>query len=158
MPKVNPIPEGYHALTPSLCVKDTRKAMAFYKKAFGAVPAHDVCEMPDGKIGHAELQIGDSRLMLSDEFPEFGCVAPQGQAVSSHLYLYVKDVDALYKTAVAAGVKTVMPLTNQFWGDRMAVVVDPFGHRWSLSSHVEDVTPEQMKERMEKQYAAPAGK
>lgn len=152
---VKPIPDGYHSLTPSLTVKDAKKAIAFYKKAFGAVEG-ELCLMPDGRVGHAEVTMGDSRLMLNDEFPEMGAVAPAGDKVSASLYLYVKDVDAVFKTATAAGAKTVMPVTDQFWGDRMASVMDPFGHRWSLATHKEDLTPAEMKVRMEKAMKEPA--
>jgi len=158
MPKVKPIPEGYAALTPTLTVKDTRKAIEFYQKAFGASQAHDLCEMPGGKIGHAEVMLGGCRVMISDEFPEMGCVAPSGKTRSNAFFLYVTDVDATFKKAIAAGAKSTMPVADQFWGDRMGQIEDPFGHRWSIGTHIEDVTPEQMKERMDKQFAAGACK
>ena len=112
--------------------------------------------MPDGRIGHAELKIGDSILMLNDEFPEMGCAAPQGKAISAAVVMYVKDVDAVFKAAVSLGGKVVKPLKNEFYGDRMGTLMDPFGHQWSIGTHVEDVTPEQLKERMEKMFAARA--
>ena len=153
--KVNPIPAGRHTLTPSITVKNCLKAIEFYKKAFGAVAVEEPCAMPDGRIGHAELKIGDSILMLNDEFPEMGCAAPQGKT-SAAIAMYVKDVDMLFKAAVSLGAKIVKPLENQFWGDRMGTITDPFGHQWSLATHVEDVTPAQLKERMEKMFAVGA--
>jgi PhnB protein len=154
--KVDPIPAGRHTLTPTITVKNAAKAIEFYKKAFGAVLVEEPCAMPDGRIGHAELKIGDSILMLNDEFPEMGCAAPQGKLISSSIALYVKDVDVLFKASVALGAKVVKPLENQFWGDRMGTLTDPFGHQWSLATHVEDVTPAQLKERMDKMFAVGA--
>jgi PhnB protein len=154
--KVNPIPPGRHTLTPTITVKNCLKAIEFYKKALGAELVEEPCAMPDGRIGHAELRIGDSLLMLNDEFPEMGCAAPQGRLISSSICVYVEDVDALFKAAVSLGAKVVKPLENQFWGDRMGTITDPFGHQWSLATHVEDVTPVQLKERMEKLFAAGA--
>ena len=112
--------------------------------------------MPDGRIGHAELKIGDSILMLNDEFPEMGCVAPQGKGVPVSISMYVKDVDTVFNAAVSLGAKVLKPLENQFYGDRMGTVTDPFGHQWSVGTHVEDVTPAQLKERMEKLFAVGA--
>jgi PhnB protein len=140
-------------LTPALVVKNAVKAIEFYQKAFGAELVGDVCAMPDGRVGHAEIKIGDSMLMLNDEFPEMGAAAPQGKTSSASLYVYVADVDMAYKRAVAAGAKVVKPLENQFWGDRQGVLTDPFGHQWSLATHVEDVTPAQLKERMQEMFA-----
>lgn len=154
--KVNPIPAGRHTLTPSITVKNCLKAIEFYKKALGAELVEEPAAMPDGRVGHAELKIGDSILMLNDEFPEMGCAAPQGKLISSSIAVYVKDVDALFNAAVKLGAKIVKPLENQFWGDRMGTITDPFGHQWSLATHVEDVTPAQLKERMEKLFAAGA--
>ena len=154
--KVNPIPAGHHTLTPQITVKNAAKAIEFYKKAFGAELAEPPCAMPDGRIGHAELKIGDSRLVINDEFPEMGCAAPQGKLASASIYAYVKDVDATFKGAVALGAKIVKPLENQFWGDRQGTLTDPYGHQWSLATHVEDVTPAQLKERMEKLFAVGA--
>ena len=152
------VPQGYHALTPTLTVKNAKKAIEFYKKAFGAVSSHEICTMPDGKIGHAELTIGDSKLMLNDEFPEMNCLAPKHENISSSLYLYVSDVDQVFKAASAAGAKILMPVQNQFWGDRQGMLVDPFGHRWSIATHTEDLTDAQIKERMEKAFAQPSGR
>jgi PhnB protein len=154
--KVNPIPAGRHTLNASITVKNCLKAIEFYKKAFGATMAEEPCAMPDGRIGHAELFIGDSVLMINDEFPEMGTVAPSGKTTSSSICLYIKDVDTAFKTAVALGSKVVKPLENQFWGDRMGTLTDPFGHQWSVATHVEDVTPAQLKERMDKLFAVGA--
>lgn len=160
--KVNPIPTGYHTITPTLTVKGADKAIDFYKKAFGA-EEKDRCLGPDGKtIMHAELKIGDSILMLNDEFPEMGCRAPEslgGTAVS--LYLYVQDVDASFEQAVKAGATVTMPVTDMFWGDRFGQLTCPFGHKWALATHTKDVTPEEMKkaqEALQKQQAAACAK
>jgi PhnB protein len=114
---------------------------------------------PDGKIMHAEIQVGDSRIMLADEYPGMGCVSPAsvGHATSS-LYLYVPDVDAAFKRAVAAGAKVVMPVTDMFWGDRFGAVDDPSGHRWGLATHVEDPSPEEMGRRQKEFFASMAKK
>ena len=154
--KVNPIPAGRRTLNPSITVKNCLKAIEFYKKAFGAESVEEPCAMPDGRIGHAELKIGDSILMLNDEFPEMGAAAPQGKTTSASIMMYVKDVDMVFKAATSLGAKVVKPLENQFWGDRMATLMDPFGHQWSVATHVEDVTPAQLKERMEKMFAVGA--
>jgi PhnB protein len=156
MNKVNPIPAGRHTLNPQITVKNAAKAIEFYKKAFAATLAEEPCAMPDGRIGHAELKIGDSVLMINDEFPEMNAAAPTGKTTSAAICLYIKDVDMVFKTAVSLGSKVVKPLENQFWGDRMGTVTDPFGHQWSLATHVEDVTPAQLKERMEKMFAVGA--
>lgn len=157
--QVKPIPAGYHSVTPHLTVKDGNAAIAFYKKAFGA---EEIARMPgpDGKsIMHAELRIGDSCIMINDEFPEYGIKSPaayQGSPVTIHLY--VDDVDAVFKKALAEGATEAMPLQDQFWGDRYGKIVDPFGHHWSLATHVEDVPPEEMPARAEaamKQFQKP---
>jgi uncharacterized glyoxalase superfamily protein PhnB len=146
--QVNPIPSGFHTLTPHLVVKGASKAIEFYKKAFGA---EEICRLagPDGtSIMHADLKIGDSHLMLVDEIPDMDCWGPQalgGTAVTIHLYL--EDVDTAFGRAVAAGAKVRMPLANMFWGDRYGMLVDPFGHAWSLATHKEDLTPEEIGKR-----------
>jgi PhnB protein len=149
--KVKPIPEGYHTVTPYLSIKGASDAIAFYKKAFGAEELVRM-PMPDGRVGHAELQIGDSRLMLADEMPEMGDASTKSPRTlggsTTGICLYVPDVDSLYKRAVDAGAKAKRPLTDQFYGDRSAVVEDPFGHIWTLATHIEDVSPEEMKKRM----------
>jgi PhnB protein len=148
--RVKPIPEGYHSITPYLSIKGASDAIAFYKKAFGAEELVRM-PMPDGSVAHAELQIGDSRFMLADENMMGDAISKSPRALGSTsvgICLYVPDVDALYKRAVEAGVKTKRPLANQFYGDRTATVEDPYGHIWILMTHVEDVSPEEMKKRM----------
>jgi PhnB protein len=148
MSKVKPIPEGYHTVTPYLCCKDAAAAIEFYKKAFGATELMRMGD-PSGKIGHAEIQIGDSHVMLADEFPEMGFLSPQsvgGSPVMMHLY--VEDVDAKVPKAVAAGAKVTRPVADQFYGDRGGQLQDPFGHKWYVSTHKEDVSPEEIKKRI----------
>jgi PhnB protein len=143
---VRAIPEGYHTITPGLTMKNTAQAIDFYKAAFGA---KEIMRMPGpgGMIMHAEMQIGDSRLMLADEFPGMSCAPTPGVMNASSLFLYFDNVDAIFDRAVAAGAKMDMPLTNQFWGDRYGKITDPFGHQWGLAQHVEDVAPEEMMRR-----------
>jgi len=142
-----PVPEGFHTITPYLIVRDAQKAVEFYKRAFGA-EALSVHRMPDGKVMHAELKIGDSRLMLNDEFPEMKAVSPQSLGGSPvTLHIYVKDVDSLFNQAVAAGATATMPLMDAFWGDRYGKLSDPFGHHWSLATHKEDLTPQEVEKR-----------
>jgi len=141
-----PIPEGYHAVTPHLIVSDAARAIEFYKRAFGAQEISRM-EGPHAKIVHAELKIGDSIIMLSDEMPE-GCRSPGslgGSTVS--IFLYVNDVDLAFNQAVASGAKVEMPVTDMFWGDRCGRLTDPFGHSWSMATHQEDVAPEEMRRR-----------
>jgi PhnB protein len=148
MKNVKPIPDGYRALTPYLVVKGAGDAIEFYKKVFGATEIMRM-PMPDGRIGHAELRISDSVIMLADEHPEIDVRSPEslgGTPVS--LMLYVDDVDSVYKKAIAAGSKELKPLQNQFYGDRSGTLTDPFGHKWTVATHVEDVSPEEMKRRM----------
>ena len=144
---VKPIPDGFHTATPYLILRDAARAIDFYKRAFGA---KELVRMPgpDGKIMHAEIQIGDSRFMLSEESPERGSRSPlalNGTAVG--IFLYLEDVDATYNQAVAAGAKKLMPVQDMFWGDRYGKLADPFGHEWALATHKEDVTPEEMRKR-----------
>jgi uncharacterized glyoxalase superfamily protein PhnB len=152
---VNPIPDGHHTITPHLVVKGASAAIEFYKRAFGA---EELCRMPfpgpDGqvKLGHAALQIGDSRLMLADEFPEHGGLGPIGHSPVT-MHLYVTDADAAFDRAVEAGATVRMPLANMFWGDRYGLVVDPFGHSWAIAQHLEDLTIEQMQERSAAAFA-----
>ena len=145
---VKPIPAGYHSVTPYLVVDDAAKAIDFYKRAFGA---QEVFRMPMGdKIGHAEVKIGDSHVMLADEFPELGHLGPKSRGgATSSIVLYVEDVDRSFKQALDAGATERQPITDQFWGDRMGTLVDPFGHPWSLATHKEDISPEEMQRRME---------
>jgi uncharacterized glyoxalase superfamily protein PhnB len=147
---VKRVPDGFHRVTPHLVVRNAPAAIDFYKKAFGAVEKSRA-PGPDGKILHADLQIGDSRVFLNDEFPEMGALSPLGfNGTAVTLHLFVEDADAQFKRATDAGATVIMPLADQLWGDRYGIVKDPFGHHWSIGSHVEDVTPEQIKERMEK--------
>jgi uncharacterized glyoxalase superfamily protein PhnB len=146
-----PIPPGFHTLTPHLEIRGATRAIEFYKNAFGATEVMRNLG-PDGrKVMHAQLQIGDSMLLLHDEFEEAGGESPQsleGSAVTLHLYF--EDVDAAWSRAVAAGAKVVMPLADTFWGDRYGQLVDPFGHRWSLASKVEELTAEEIRQRAAK--------
>ena len=148
MAKVRPIPEGQHTVTPYMIIRGAAQAIDFYKKAFGAVEVGRMA-MPDGKaVMHAELKIGDSYVFVTDEFPAMGSKAPPalgGSPVSLHLY--VEDVDAVFNRAVAAGATAKMPPADMFWGDRFAKLTDPFGHEWSIATHKEDVSPEEMKKR-----------
>jgi PhnB protein len=146
--KVKPIPDGYHSITPYLVVDGAVKAIDFYKKVFGATELMRMAS-PDGqRIGHAELKIGDSPIMLADEHPEMNIRGPQaigGTPVS--MMVYLEDVDTVFKRAVAAGGKELRPLADQFYGDRSGTFLDPFGHMWTVSTHVEDVPPDEMQKR-----------
>ncbi len=151
--KVKPIPDGYHTVTPYLIVNGAAKALEFYKKAFGAT---EIMRFPgpDGKIGHAEIKIGDSRIMMADEFPEMGAHSPLSVGGSSvNLLLYVEDVDKLAKQAVAAGAKVRRKVQDQFYGDRSGTFEDPFGHVWSIATHKEDVSPAEMQKRAAAAFA-----
>lgn len=153
MAKVNPIPAGYHTATPYLTVNDCARAIEFYKKAFGA---QELMRMagPAGKIGHAEIKIGDSVIMMSDEMPGGGNQAPNSLGgTTAGIFLYVTDVDVSYKQAVDAGAKADMPPADMFWGDRFGKLTDPFGHSWSMATHKEDVAPDEMRKRMQEQMA-----
>jgi PhnB protein len=148
MSNVKPIPDGYHSVTPHLAVRDAAAALAFYAKAFGAEELYRM-PGPDGKVAHAEMRIGDSSVMLGEECPERGATAPPtigGSAVGLHLY--VRDVDASFTRATNAGCTIEMPPTDMFWGDRYAKLVDPYGHKWGLATHKEDVAPDEMARRM----------
>ncbi len=143
---VKRVPEGHHTVTPHLTVRDGALMIEFYTRAFGAKEVRTSLA-PDGTtLLHAELQIGDSKVFLNGEFPEMNMVCPlERGGTSVVIHLYVEDVDSLYKQAVDGGAKVVMPLADQFWGDRYGIVEDPSGHRWSMASHVQDVTHEQME-------------
>ena len=150
MSKVPYIPEGYNAVTPCLIIKGAAQAIEYYKKVFGATVAVRM-DGPDGRIGHAELKIGNSHIMLADEHPEMGHRSPLSVGDSPvSMLVYVEDVDAAVERAVAAGAKILKPVKDQFYGDRSGFIQDPFGHLWGVATHIEDVTPEQMKERMAK--------
>ena len=142
-----PIPEGYHTATPYLAVDDAAAAIEYYTKAFGAKELGRM-DAPDGKIGHAELELGDSRIMLSDPFPQSSTRPPKELGgTSASVFMYVEDVDAVVKQAVDAGATLTTEVADQFWGDRFGTITDPFGHVWSIATHVEDVPPEEMAER-----------
>jgi PhnB protein len=146
---VKPIPDGYHAVTPYLIVRDAARAIDWYKQVLGATELMRL-NGPDGRVGHAELRLGDSTIMLADEHPEVGARSPRtvgGTPVS--LLLYVEDVDARFNKALAAGATQQRPVKDQFYGDRSGTLEDPFGHVWSLATHIEDVSPEEMSRRME---------
>jgi PhnB protein len=146
MPK--PIPEGYHSVTPYLVVDDAAKAIEFYKKAFGAEEKY---RLPmGGKIGHAEIKIGDSFVMLADEFPEMGHLSPKARGGTTvSLLIYLDEVDTAFQKAKDAGATETKALEDQLWGDRMGTLTDPFGHQWSLATHVEDVPEEEISRRFE---------
>jgi PhnB protein len=146
--RIKPVPEGHHTITPHLVVKGASEAIEFYKQAFAAEEIRRL-PGPDGKsIIHAEIKIGDSRLFLVDEFPDMGCVAPKSSGGSPvAIHLFVEDVDSVFKAALAAGAKERMPVADMFWGDRYGRLVDPFGHEWSVATHKEDLTPEELRRR-----------
>jgi PhnB protein len=151
---VEPVPEGYHTLTPYLAVENAAEAIDYYKKAFGAEEKFRM-DAPGGKIGHAELQIGDSHVMLSDPFPQSSTKTPtEIGATTGSIFMYVEDVDAVVKQAVDAGATVTMEVADQFWGDRFGTITDPFGQIWSIATHIEDVPPEEMAERAKAAMAA----
>ena len=146
---VKPIPEGYHTVTPFMTVKDCARAIEFYKQALGA-EERGIAKDPSGKVMHAEIKIGDSVIMMGDEFPEFGAVSPETVGGSSMgLHIYVADVDGAFARAVKAGAKVEMPVMDQFWGDRYGRLKDPFGHKWSIATHVKDMSSDEMKRAMD---------
>ena len=148
---VKPIPEGYHAITAYLAIDGAAAAIEFYKRAFGAKERLRM-GAPGGKVGHAEIVIGDSALMLADEFPELEFFAPKpGAGVPVNIHLYVRDVDAMFQKAIAAGAQVVRALEDKFYGDRSGSLRDPFGHVWHLATHKEDLSPAEMKRRGEAQ-------
>ena len=156
MSKVPHIPQGYNSITPYLIVKGAAQAIDYYKKVFGATEVFRM-DAPDGKVGHAELKIGDSHIMLADENPNMG----QGHASAAtigaspvSLYLYLPDVDRVVDRAVAAGAKILKPVQDQFYGERSGFIQDPFGHLWGVATHVEDVSPHEMQERAKKAMQA----
>lgn len=156
MAKVKAIPEGMHSVTPHLICAGAAQAIDFYKKAFGAEEGGRL-PGPDGKLMHAMIRIGGSAVMLVDEMPEWGALGPKalkGSPVTIHLY--VEDADAFVARAVKAGAKVTMPLADQFWGDRYGKLEDPFGHHWSVATHVRDVSPEEMQKAMGSMQKAPA--
>jgi PhnB protein len=155
--KVEPIPAEYSGVTPYLAVDDAAAAIEFYKTGFGAT---EIMRLPgpDGKIGHAEVKIGKAIVMLADEHPNADHIGPKTLGGSTvKLHMYVENVDTFFETAVAAGAKVLMPIADQFYGDRSGRLEDPFGHVWLISTHVEDVSPEEMQKRMEAYSQGQAG-
>jgi PhnB protein len=154
--KVSPIPKGYHAVTPYLSLRDAARAIDFYAKAFGGRVMVRM-DMPGGKIGHAEMKIGDSMVMMADESQEMDFMSPQTRGGTTVLlHLYVKDVDATVAKAIGAGAKLIRPVKDQFYGDRAGAVEDPFGHRWYVATHKEELTPAQIKKRMAEEMKSAA--
>ena len=154
MAKVNPIPPGNHTVTASLVVRDSKKAIEYYQKAFGAQQL-SILMGPNGGVMHAEIKIGDTKIYLGDESPEMGALSPSslgGSPVS--LNIYTEDCDAMFKRAVAAGATVKMPLEDMFWGDRYGKITDPFGHNWGIATHKEDLSPQEMEKRMKESFAA----
>ena len=146
--QVKPIPDGYHSITPYLIIKGAAAAIDFYKQAFGAVELMRMTQ-PDGRVGHAELKIGDSVVMLADEYPEMQIVSPKTLGNSPvGILLYVEDVDAVFSKALSLGANINKALADQFYGDRTGTLIDPFGHKWTIATHKEDVSPEEMERRM----------
>jgi uncharacterized glyoxalase superfamily protein PhnB len=147
------IPDGYHSLTPYMTVRDAARAIEFYKQAFGATEK-GVMKGPDGKIMHAELLIGDSIVMLADEFPEYGSMSPLSTGGSGMgLHIYTEDVDSAFDRAVKAGASVDMPVMDMFWGDRYGKLSDPFGHKWSIATHKADLSMDEMKKGMDEMMA-----
>jgi uncharacterized glyoxalase superfamily protein PhnB len=152
---VKPIPDGFHSATPSLVVGDSKKAIEFYKKAFGAKEIYQF-PGPNGKIMHAMIQIGDSIIMMSDEFPDMGARSPNsigGTPITIHLY--VENADKIYNQAINAGAKVVMPIMDAFWGDRYGLVADPDGHSWAIATHQIEMSPEEMRKAGEAFFCNP---
>ena len=155
---VKAVPEGYYTVTPAIVVKGAAKAIEFYKQAFGAEELFRM-DGPDGSVGHAEIRIGNSKIMLSDEFPDWGVKGPEALGGSPvNLFLYVEDCDAVFNRAVEAGATVSMPLADQFWGDRYGKLTDPFGHSWSVATHIKDLTPEEIQKGQEAFFAEHASR
>src|SRR5688572_2590764 len=153
---VRPIPNGYHSVTPYLIIKNAAAAIEFYKRAFGATELYRL-DGPGGTVAHAEVQIGDSRVMVSDEWPDFGALGPESRGGTTVGFcIYVEDCDAAFEKAVAAGGRAEKPVQDQFYGDRSGTIVDPFGHKWTLATHIEDVSMEEIERRMQAMASTPA--
>ena len=153
--RIKEIPKGFHTVTPYLTVSDGARAIDFYKGAFGAEELSRL-NSPDGKVAHAEIKIGDSIIMLSDEMPGWGRSPQSLGGTAVDIFLYVPDVDRIFNQAVAAGAKISMPVSDMFWGDRYGRVTDPFGHSWSLATHKEDVPAAELRKRAEAAMSKPA--
>ena len=151
--KVSPIPKGFHTATPYLIIKDAARAMEFYKKAFGAIELERITD-GEGKVMHGEIKIGDSPFMITDENPEYPqWLSPESRGGTPvHIYLYVEDVDAVFNQAITAGAKELLPIKDQFYGDRSGGVTDPFGHIWYIATHTEDVSSEEIMRRAAEQH------
>jgi PhnB protein len=150
--QAKPIPDGYHTITPYLSINGAANAIEFYKKAFGATEVMRMAQ-PDGRIGHAELQVGDSRIMLADEYPDMDFRDPRSLGGTPvHLHMYVEDVDAVVEQAVGAGARLVRPVQDQFYGDRLGSVADPYGHVWHVATHKEDLSMEELRSRAAAQH------
>jgi uncharacterized glyoxalase superfamily protein PhnB len=153
--KAQAIPKGYHTVTPNICVAGADRAIDFYKRAFGAEELSRF-PAPDGKIMHAEIRIGDSVVMLGDEMPDQGAKSPKSYGGTPvGFFIYKENVDSAWKQAVDAGGKAVVPLADQFWGDRTGCLEDPFGHRWWLAQHIQDLTPDELRQRAEEAFSQP---
>jgi len=156
---VKPVPDGYHTITPALTIRDAERAIEFYKQAFGAKQRGGVARGPDGKVMHAELTIGDSVIMMTDENPAYGVLSPQSTGGSSvQLHIYLDNVDEAFDRAVKAGATVTMPVADQFWGDRYGQLKDPFGHKWSIATHIADLSEDEMKRGMDEMMAKHAEK
>ncbi len=153
--RIKEIPKGFHTVTPYLTVSDSARAIDFYKRAFGAEELSRL-DSPDGKVAHAEIKIGDSIIMLSDEMPGWGRSPQSLGGTAVDIFLYVPDVDRIFNQAVAAGAKIAMPVSDMFWGDRYGRLTDPFGHSWSLATHKEDVPADELRKRAEAAMSKPA--
>jgi PhnB protein len=147
-PKVKPIPDRYHSITPALVASDAAAAIDFYKKVFAAKERGGRAVGPNGKIMHAELEIGNSVLFINDTMGPAGALGTEPTIHPLQLHLYVENADEIFNRAVAAGARSEMPMQNMFWGDRFGKVVDPFGHEWGIATHIEDVAPQEMERRM----------
>ncbi|HZP17775.1 MAG TPA: VOC family protein [Terriglobales bacterium] len=151
--QVKAVPAGFHTLTPHLTVRNADQALEFYKKALGA-EVLGVARMPDGRVMHASLRVGDSMLMLNEEMPEYGGLSPLSTGGSSvTIHVYIPNVDEGFQRAIDAGAQVRMPLQDQFWGDRYGALIDPFGHKWSLATHIKDMSPEEMQRAMDEAMA-----
>jgi PhnB protein len=155
---VKPVPEGFHTITPHLTLRDAKKAIEFYKKAFGAIE-QGVMTTPDGKVMHAQLRIGDSPIMLNDESPEWGNLSPLSTSGAGFtIHLYVEKVDDVFNQAVKAGASASMPVMDMFWGDRYGQLKDPYGYTWSVATHIADLSPQEMEKAGKEAMAAMAQK
>lgn len=154
MSQVKAVPDGFHTITPHLIVKNAKAAIDFYQKAFGAELVGEIAYVPGGKVMHAMMRIGDSFFMLNDEFPEYGACAPAQTGSGVSLHIYLDNVDKAFARATDAGAEVKMPVMDMFWGDRYGQVADPFGHKWSLATHVKDMSHEEMKRAQEEAMAA----